>query len=275
MSLFTIDTDKCKSDGICADQCPARVINFNGAGTFPFPSDNAEEVCLNCGHCVAVCPQGALSMKNMSPDNCQAVKKELLPSVEQVEHFLASRRSIRNYKEKQVDKDTILKMLNIANFAPSGHNTRPVNWMVIYDRKEVNRLSAIVIEWMRYMIKENPEIARQLSMSSVITTWENGYDRISRSAPHIIVAHGLKNLSTSQQACTIALSYLEQAAYSLGIGACWAGFFGAAASSYTPMKKQLNLPEGHKCFGAMLIGYPKYQYLRIPLREEPKISWLD
>lgn len=274
MSLFIVNPEKCKGDGICADQCPTRVICFNGKGTFPQPAANAKAVCLDCGHCVAVCPQGALSLKTMSAGRCKTVKKELLPSADQVQHFLESRRSIRNFKEMPVGKETINKILDIANYAPSGHNTRPVNWLVIYDRQEVKRLAAMVIDWMRSMLQENPQIARQLSMDNVITTWESGYDRITRSAPHIIIAHGMKKLVTAQPASTIALSYLELAAYSLGLGACWAGFFGTAAAAYAPLKNELNLPEGHHCFGAMLIGFPKYQYHRIPLREAPKITWL-
>jgi nitroreductase len=36
-------------------------------------------------------------------------------------------------------------------------------------------------------------------------------------------------------ACAIALTYLELATYSLGLGACWAGYFSAAAAFYPPM----------------------------------------
>jgi len=35
----------------------------------------------------------------------------------------------------------------------------------------------------------------------------------------------------------------------------------------------LQLPEGHVSMGAMMIGYPKYRYSSIPLREEPAIIW--
>jgi len=275
MSLFTIDINKCKRDGICSDQCPTRVIKFNGSGTVPFPADNTENICLNCGHCVAVCPQGAFSLDTMNPEDCIPVQNELIPTVDQFEHFLLSRRSIRNFKKQPVEKESIMKIINIANCAPSGHNTRPVHWTIIYDTKEVKRLSSMTIDWMRDTLRENPDLARQLSMDNVIDTWEDGYDRISRSAPHIIIAHGSRHISATRQACTIALSYLEQAAYSEGLGACWAGFFGNAAYAYPSLRQQLSLPDTHQCFGAMLIGYPQYRYCRIPLRPEPKITWLN
>jgi len=72
---------------------------------------------------------------------------------------------------------------------------------------------------------------------------------------------------------TIALTYLELAAYSLGMGACWAGFLGIAAGYFPPLVKELPIPEGHQVFGAMMIGYPKHAYHRIPSRTEARIAW--
>jgi len=34
----------------------------------------------------------------------------------------------------------------------------------------------------------------------------------------------------------------------------------------------LNLPEGNQIFGAMMIGYPEFEYHRIPLRRT-NITW--
>jgi nitroreductase len=77
----------------------------------------------------------------------------------------------------------------------------------------------------------------------------------------------------SQSSCFIALTYLELAAPSLGLGTCWAGYFTAAANFYPPLQKALDLPQGHLPYGATMIGYPKYSYQRIPPRNKPEISW--
>ena len=94
-----------------------------------------------------------------------------------------------------------------------------------------------------------------------------------RGTPHLIVAHAQKALATAQSACTIALTYLDLAAPSFALGTCWAGYFNTAANLYPPLEKDLDLPEGHQCFGAMMIGYPKYPYHRLPLRKDPPITW--
>jgi len=95
---------------------------------------------------------------------------------------------------------------------------------------------------------------------------------VLRGAPQLIIAHG-QALPPTQTACVIALTYLELAAFAQGLGACWAGYFNAAATFYPPMQQALALPEGHQSFGAMMVGYPKFQYHRLPLRNEAKITW--
>lgn len=67
-------------------------------------------------------------------------------------------------------------------------------------------------------------------------------------------------------ACTIALTYLELAVPSFGLGARWAGYFNAAANMWPPMQKLMGLPEGHVSFKAMMVDYPKYRYQRLPIR---------
>ena len=273
MSLFTINNTKCKRDGICAEECPMGIIVFRGGDALPSPVPGADKLCINCGHCVAVCPHGAFSLEVMNTEDCLPVQSELLPGPEQVKHFLASRRSIRTYKKQPVERAVLAKLIDTARYAPSGHNMQPVHWMVIEDPNEVKGLSALVVDWMRFVIKERPEFAQALHMDRVVGSWEKGEDRITRGAPHVVVAYGLENLPIAQSACTIALTYLELATYSLGLGACWAGYFSVAAAFYPPMAQALALPEGHQCYGAMMIGYPKHRYHRVPTRKEPAVTW--
>jgi len=68
----------------------------------------------------------------MTPDECPPVQKELLPFAQHIEHVLRSRRSIHASKKKPLDWETISKLIDISRYAPSGHNTQPVRWHVIY-----------------------------------------------------------------------------------------------------------------------------------------------
>jgi len=273
MELFSIDRDKCKRDGHCVAECPVAIIEMKGKESFPSPVDGAAELCINCGHCVSVCPHGAISLNTMKPEDCPPVRKDLLLTPEQAEHFLRARRSIRTYRDEPVDQATLTRLIDIARYAPSGHNFQPVHWLIIDGRNEMKKLASIVIDWMRVMIADHPEVAEPMHFDRAVKVWENGQDRILRDAHHLIVAHGQTAFPPAQAACIIALTYLELAAFSLGLGACWAGYFNAAANVYPPMQQALALPQGHQTFGAMMVGYPKFQYHRLPLRNEARITW--
>src|SRR4030042_610049 len=126
MSLFVIDPTKCKRDAICAAECPARIIRLKDKESFPEPIENAEEYCINCGHCVAVCPHAALSHEIMGPEDCPDIKRELLPRADQIDHLLRSRRSIRTFKAEPLDRETLLGLIDTARYGPTAHNLPPV-----------------------------------------------------------------------------------------------------------------------------------------------------
>ncbi len=123
------------------------------------------------------------------------------------------------------------------------------------------------------MLEKMPDVALGLHMDKTLERWEQGNDVILRGAPALIVAHAEKDNRMAPASCTIALTYLELAATGMGLGCCWAGYFNSAASTYGPMKEALALSDGHQPFGAMMVGYPKFQYKRLPQRRAAKITW--
>ena len=272
MELFTINQETCNQDGICAAVCPAGIIGIKD-GLYPTPISDADELCIRCGHCVAVCPTASLSHKDITLENCTPIAKEFRITQEQAVQFLRSRRSIRKYKDKPVYKTELIRLIDIARYAPSGHNLQPVEWLVLGDKTDLKRLSGIVVDWMHWMLENASEVALSMHMDRTIAYWDKGYDVILRDAPAVIVTYAHKNNRAAPAACTIALTYLELATTTMGMGACWAGYFNAAATTFPPMKEALDLPEEHQAFGSMMVGYPKYRYQRMPSRNEPKITW--
>jgi nitroreductase/NAD-dependent dihydropyrimidine dehydrogenase PreA subunit len=275
MSLFMIDKAKCRGDGKCALVCPVQIIGMDEKAGVPYPIEGAEELCINCGHCMAVCPPGALSLKTMSPQDCLALKEGWKLSPEKIESLFKGRRSIRNYKDQSVDQKIIEKIIDISRYAPSGINRQPVLWEVISGKENIRQLCEAVINWMRRLIEEKSPMAASLRFENIVSAQEKGADRICRNAPHVILAYSVKDEPTGAQACTIALTYFELAALSFGLGACWAGYVSIAMNMSEEARKFAGLSSRAACHGAMMLGFPKYDYHRIPQRNSPNIRWRE
>ena len=274
MKSFTIDLEKCNKDGICVMACPTNVIQMDSPDKPPIPSDDFKDYCLECGHCAAVCPTGAFSLEWLRSEQCPPILKELILSEQQTEQFIRSRRSIRNFKDKPVERDKLEKLLEIACYAPSAKNNQPWHWTVVQDPAETRRFAGMVIEWMRSVIKKSPEQAELRGLPRVVSAWDAGEERICRGAPHIIIVHGDKDYGFGAEDSALALSYLELYAPSIGLGSCWGGYFYSAVNAYPKLSEALGLPADHRACGAVMVGYPKLRYQRMPLRNKPRVRYI-
>ena len=154
------------------------------------------------------------------------------------------------------------------------HLPKTRHWAVVEDPAEVRRLAGMVVDSIRRAIEKAPEEAETMGLPRVVASWDEGYDRICRGAPHVIVAHADKNWPYSTEDCTLALSLLDLYATSVGLGTCWAGYFYKAINAYPPLFEALGLPSDHLAFGAIMVGYPKFRYQHIPPRNPPRVAWV-
>lgn len=273
MSLVTIDTKRCTTCGACVAVCPIGILRMEPDSSVPTVVEWGEKACISCGHCVAVCPTGAFSHQAMASASCAPLPASWKPSPEAIEYFLKGRRSIRTYTGKAVERATLERLIDIARYAPSGINRQPVSWAAISGPAKVRGLAELVIDWMRSLIKESSPLAGALHMENLAAAWEGGSDQICRSAPHVILTYGLKDDMIAPAACTIALTYLELAAVPFGLGACWAGYVQMAVNASPEVRRSVGISSRAQCFGSMLIGYPRFDYRRIPARNKPHIIW--
>lgn len=272
MSLFTIDRDKCMKDFICAAECPMGIIATK-KGRNPEPIDGAEKLCINCGHCVAVCPHSALSLNTMAAASCAPVDKDLLPTAGQLKHLILTRRSTRVYKDKAIEKEKLARIIDTARYAPTGKNTQLIDWLVISRKEVLTNLVEQTIDWMRHLLAKDDPMAAAFGLARVVSAWDEGFDPILRSAPCLIVMHAPKTYGGGVIDSTIGLTTFELTAASENLGTCWAGFCFLAATHWKPLQKTLELPVANAITGAMMAGYPKHRYQRIPLRNDARVTW--
>lgn len=272
MALFTINSEKCKKHNHCAVSCPMMIIKINDDGN-PVPAEHAAKYCIRCGHCVTVCPEGAFTHRHIDPSQCPPTESTSTMEFKKVEQLFKTRRSIRKFMENPPDRETMMKLLDLARFAPSGKNVQPVHWKVIQSREFLHKMIELVMDWVEHKRESQPEFYQKEGLGHLVTAWDYGKDMICYNAPYVVIAHGDFTDRRANPASIIALAHIELAAHFLGLGACWAGILNYVINDFLPLKTFLGLLEGHQAFGSILIGYPKYQYHRIPLRNEADIDW--
>ena len=130
------------------------------------------------------------------------------------------------------------------------------------------------IDWMKEAIESDHPLSAKLPLASVVDGWEKGEDRIFRDAPLVLMTYSPEVGSLPSESCVIAMTFFDLIAASLSLGACWVGFFMVAAAQHPPIRRTLGIPTDHMLFGAMIVGYSKFEYQRIPDRNQPQVVWL-
>ena len=272
MSLLTIDQGKCRQDGLCSADCPMGIIRFEGKGNYPEILPESELMCIRCGHCVAVCPHGALDHLEVPLAACTAIDKSLAISPAQTEQFLRSRRSVRQFKDKPVEKATLQQLIATARYAPTASNLQLVEWLVIDDPQRLHLIAAEVIDLMRSLLQD-PNATVMPYYPVLVKAWDAGVDSVLRSAPCLVTAMAPGPASVRMIDLTLALSYLELAAPQYGLGTCWAGLLQGAMLANPSLKQAIGIPQEYPFHFPLMIGYSKVRYYRLPERKPPIIHW--
>ena len=272
MSLFAINSETCSRCGLCAAECPAGCIVF-AEEELPVPHEKKYAYCLDCGHCMAICPTASIQLSRFT-NEAEKLDKELKITAEQSAQFLKSRRSVRSFKNERLGRDLLKGLLDLAEYAPSGHNARPVDWSVAATSEKVQVVAEAIIDWMRGEVEAQTPLAERLHLPGIVKAWDNGVDMICRNAPTLAVAHGPKQGVTPLEDGVIAITYLELAATGAGLGACWCGYGLLAARYDAKVRRALGVPKGETVYGALMLGKPVRRYQYAPPRPEADVNWL-
>jgi len=254
--------------------CPTGIIQLNKEGDgFPVVVAETEAFCLKCGHCVAICPHGALDNSKVPQSTCPEISRGLTVDTDQAIQFLRSRRSIRHYKNCSMERDTIESLIKVARYAPTAGNSQLVQWNVFTDPAELKTIAEQTVDCLQDIVAKQPEETYPAYFPLILDGWDKGFDAILRGAPSLIVASAPQENPSGLVDVSIALSYLELLAMPMGLGTCWAGLVRRALATWKPLQETIGLPDGHVHYYLMTLGYPKFEYHRLPERKEPVIKW--
>jgi nitroreductase len=140
---------------------------------------------------------------------------------------LRERKSVRSYREGEVEKEKLDLVLEGARTAPSWQNQQCWSFIVVSDKEVIKRLGGNINGWLK-------------------------------DAPLAIVACGDPRQSGERNGIqyylvdvSIAMQQLVLAATDLGLGTCWLGAF-----DETVVKQTLGIPDGIKVVAMTPLGYP-------------------
>jgi nitroreductase len=184
---------------------------------------------------------------------------------------MKKRRSIRAYEPKPIPRDIINMIIEVGNQAPS----------IMGMMKGVLRFQP----W-RFVVVENPEF-RQKLLQTALPVWKNMtesmketdrelYEKVMKlyetmPEPKDMVYHGAQVILfvigpiKNAVSCVLACENIMIAATSLGLGSCYSGF-GAFVKGDADIVKTLELTDGERIYGPILLGYPK---------DAPEKRWMD
>ena len=278
---------KCTGCGICQKECPAFIIEMRDG--MPFIARGID--CVECGHCVAVCPTGAIrDPLAMKTDN-RSYSFDDFPSSNSLQLLFRARRSVRKYKDKPVPRPVLEKILDAGRYAPTGGNRPDVHFIVITSPEQIEWLRGAVLESVLGMFRKLQKVAKPVSLimgSENLDTfnyyipiledfqdrWNKmGDDRILYHAPAVMIVHGKKWDDIVGFGNAIALYQASLMAQTLKVGCCFNGFVQVAPNFDSKIKKRLGIPKQHKCYGAMGLGYENAKYRRTVRRRPPNVTW--
>lgn len=266
--MISINEDICIGCGKCAEDCfPGAVRMKKGK-----PSVHGL-VCMECGHCLAVCPVKAVTLNGYDMSEVSELS-QINTSVDPDVYLnhLRSRRSIRKFTNEALTEDEVRKIIEAGRYSPTGGNRQNVSYYV--SRKNVSGLKNMIYEELK---KLGDKAKAEGDKSAVYAgMWlkmydeykKNGTDRLFFDAGTVIFIS-----SDSLQSACIAAAHMETMIYSMGLGMLYSGFSERAVLNSESLRKYLQLKDGYSVYAVIVAGHPDVRYLRTVPRKPADIIW--
>jgi nitroreductase/ferredoxin len=275
----SIDHQKCNLCGFCVEICKSFVLSIENKNV------NIDQKklfgCIACGHCVAICPKDAIIVtgREMSASDFVPLPlKETKATYDQIYSLLVSRRSTRDFKDKEIEKEIFDKILAAASTAPMGIPPSDVRVMVLQGTTKVREFVNDFLDYFKsikwmfspfmlalyrpFLSKESFALYKSFLVplsDFFISTHEKDEDWLLYNAPLAMYFYGSPYADLVDP--DIPATYAMIAAESLGLGTCMIGsiapFLKQGAGK---LKKKYGIMKKNPGGVFVIFGYPKYHF---------------
>ena len=209
--LVEIDERYCIGCRRCVDDCVGANLEVEGV------TARVKGLCILCGHCVAVCPTGAVSIQAtiwlMWRHACPPARAVDPRTMLQV---VKSRRSVRDYLPNTIEQDTLRLVLEAGRYTATAKNAQGCRFIVVQDElDELKRLVWDGIEGMLALPAADKPRWVKLYKPFLVDAQAGLQDFLFRNAPAVAFV-----AAERADDAGLAAQNMELVAASLGLAPC-------------------------------------------------------
>ncbi|MGQ9470288.1 MAG: nitroreductase family protein [Candidatus Aminicenantales bacterium] len=173
--------------------------------------------------------------------------------------LVRSRRSVRRFADRPVEREKILTCLEAARLAPSAENVQPWRFVVIDDQELKQAFASRVFSGIYFVSRFAAKAPVLILILARIDVLANRIGKQIQDVSFYLIDIG------------IAGEHLVLQAEELGLGTCWVGWF-----NHRQARKVLSIPRKYKIVNLLALGYPEKRP-ETPRRRKPleEIAWFN
>jgi len=258
---------------------------------------------LQCGHCMAVCPTGAVTVAALDNTglkfNSFQIDSHWLPfagfDTAQLIRLMASRRSCRNFTDRQIEPEVFEDLVKAGTTAPSGSNCQ--NWtftvlstrsavMALGDRlgdffRRINRIAGNVFIRKGLKLIGRPQVDDYFqnhyqTITQALEEWDRHQrDQLFHGATALIIVGATPGASCPAEDALLATQNILLAAHSMGLGTCLIGFAVSAMERDPTLKDAVDIPRDETVYAVIALGYPNEKYERLTGRKRFTLRFVE